>query len=185
MDVYKACPEVGDGRFRLRLVRREDCSELLKVYSDPAAVPLFNSDNCNGDDFFYRTMERMMQGIEMWLWSYDHGWFVRWTILDGNEAVGTVELFARDQQHADAHEAILRLDLRSDYERQEPVRAILALLLPAAFDWFGAARILTKAKPIAQRRIHILQEFGFAPLTEPMTAHDGSPLGDYWVLRKE
>ncbi|MBQ8835044.1 MAG: hypothetical protein IJ001_09015 [Oscillospiraceae bacterium] len=49
MNVYETCPEVSNDRFVLRLVRESDCADLLKVYSDEAAVPLFNSDNCNGD----------------------------------------------------------------------------------------------------------------------------------------
>ena len=50
MNVYEHCPEIAGGRFVLRLVTEEDCRDLLKVYSDEASVPLFNSDNCNGDD---------------------------------------------------------------------------------------------------------------------------------------
>ena len=63
MNIYKTCPDVHNERFRLRLVTQEDCEDLLKVYSDVKAVPLFNGDNCNGDDFYYATLERMQQAI--------------------------------------------------------------------------------------------------------------------------
>ena len=44
MNIYKTCPDVHNERFRLRLVTQEDCEDLLKVYSDVKAVPLFNGD---------------------------------------------------------------------------------------------------------------------------------------------
>ena len=43
------------------MVKLEDCDDLLEVYSDEAAVPLFNNDNCKGDDFHYKTKERMLR----------------------------------------------------------------------------------------------------------------------------
>ena len=45
MNIYKTCPEVQNERFHLRLVTQEDCEDLLKVYSDVKAVPLFKGDN--------------------------------------------------------------------------------------------------------------------------------------------
>ena len=59
MHIYQDCPEVKTERFLLRLTGEQDCEDLLKVYSDVKAVPLFNSDNCHGDDFYYTTLERM------------------------------------------------------------------------------------------------------------------------------
>ena len=59
MNLYQDCPEVKNERFLLRLAGEQDCEDLLKVYSDVKAVPLFNSDNCHGDDFYYTTLERM------------------------------------------------------------------------------------------------------------------------------
>ena len=53
MNIYEHCPEIAGERFCLRFVREADCDDLLRVYSDPAAVPLFNIDNCGGDDFNY------------------------------------------------------------------------------------------------------------------------------------
>ncbi|MCI6082478.1 N-acetyltransferase, partial [bacterium] len=46
LDVYECCPKFENESFLLRPVMEEDCNALLKVYSDPQAVPLFNSDNC-------------------------------------------------------------------------------------------------------------------------------------------
>ena len=63
MDVYKECPKFENDRYILRLTVRGDCDGLLKVYSDKKAVPFFNGDNCHGDDFYYTTAERMLQGV--------------------------------------------------------------------------------------------------------------------------
>jgi len=65
-DVYAECPTFENDRFLLRLISKNDTGALLPVYSDPAAVPLFNSDNCHGDDFYYRTPERMQQAVAFW-----------------------------------------------------------------------------------------------------------------------
>lgn len=187
MNVYAHCPVIENEWFLLRLVEERDCGDLLKVYSDPAAVPLFNSDNCNGDDFHYATFERMMEGIRMWLWSYHHGWFVRWCIVDkaSNCAVGTVELFRRVSADSYNGCGILRLDLRSDYEKEMNITQILSLIVQKAFGWFGCDRIATKAKPVAEERIKSLVKFGYIYDSKPLMGHDGTAYGDYWTLCEE
>ena len=76
-DVYQDFPVFEDNNYMLRALKKDDAADLLKVYSDKAAVLLFNSDNCNGDDFFYETMERVEQAIDFWQFSYDNRYFVR------------------------------------------------------------------------------------------------------------
>ena len=51
MNIYSICPTFESEKFTVRLLRDEDCDDLLKVYSDKNALPFFNSDNCNGDFF--------------------------------------------------------------------------------------------------------------------------------------
>ncbi len=183
MNVYEHCPEVMGDRFLLRLVEQADCGDLLKVYSDMAAVPLFNSDNCHGDDFCYRTFERMKQAVDFWLWSYEQRFFVRWSIVDKTAgcAVGTIELFHRDSEDSYNGSAVLRLDLRSDYEAEAEIADILCLIVPKAYEWFSADRVITKAKPMASARIETLKKMGFVPGDAPLAGHDGTRYGDYWV----
>ena len=57
--IYEKCQVLESRRFLLRLVEDQDCDDLLKVYSDKNALPFFNSDNCDGDNFYYPTKERM------------------------------------------------------------------------------------------------------------------------------
>lgn len=56
-DVYEFCPEFENDKFLLRLISEEDTNDLLRVYSDVKAVPFFNGDNCNGDDFSIRQLK--------------------------------------------------------------------------------------------------------------------------------
>lgn len=179
MNIYENCPEMESKRFWLRLVTEQDWEDLLKVYSDEMAVPLFNSDNCNGDDFHYATSERMIQGLKFWIWSYENGWFVRWSIVDKslNSVIGTVELCGTDR-------GILRVDLRSDYENEAVISEILSLTVPSSFEWLGCDSLITKAKPIARARIKVLTEMGFAPMDEPVIGHDGTEYWDYYVKKK-
>lgn len=70
MSVYEECPILENDLFLLRMVEKNDIEDLLKVYSDIKSVPIFNSDNCHGDDFHYQTIERMSQAVDFWLNSY-------------------------------------------------------------------------------------------------------------------
>ena len=51
-NISETCPVLESEKFLLRLVENEDCDDLLKVYSDKNALPFFNSDNCDGDNFW-------------------------------------------------------------------------------------------------------------------------------------
>lgn len=51
-DIYRTCPIIENSNFLLRRTTLNDKEDLLKVYSDKMSVPFFNSDNCDGDDFF-------------------------------------------------------------------------------------------------------------------------------------
>ena len=113
--VYQTCPEFRTPRFRLRLVREEDAPGLLPVYSDPQAQACFNADNCTSD-FRYATLREMQECVDMWMQSYAHRQFVRWTILTPKGPVGTVEM-CRIGDGADGKgEGVLRIDVSRMYE---------------------------------------------------------------------
>lgn len=178
MNIYETCPQVSNAQYLLRLTGPQDRDDLLKVYSDEKSVPLFNGDNCNGDDFYYTTAQRMQQALDFWIWSYENRWFVRMSILDrsSERVIGTMELCYRDAEDT----GVLRLDLRSDYERQEEISRILSLIVEPAYDWIGCSRLITKAKPFACQRIQALEEYGFTPAAAPLIGHDGTAYGDYF-----
>lgn len=186
-DVYSVCPVMENERYRLRLVSQADCADLLKVYSDERAVPLFNSDNCHGDNFHYTTIERMRSAIEFWLFSYEKRYFVRWGIVDKRscEVIGTIELFCRKAEDYFTDCGILRLDLRSDYEHEGDIWEILELIIPEAYALFDCSMIATKAVPAAKERIRALERLGFTRSDEKLIGHDGTEYMDYFVKLKE
>ena len=186
MDVYSQCPAVENARYLLRMTTPEDCEDLLRVYSDEKAVPLLNSDNCHGDDFHYKTIGRMREAIGFWQFSYEQRYFVRWSIVDKahGEAVGTIELFHRDAEDFFTDCGLLRLDLRSDYEADEEIYAILSLILEPAYEWFACSMIATKAVPQAEERIAALKRLEFEQAQHKLIGHDGAEYGGYFVRKR-
>ncbi len=183
---YQNCPEYESGHYRLRMVTKEDTKALLKVYSDEKAVPFFNSDNCGGDDFHYTTETRMEQAIEYWLWEYERQGFVRWAIVSkvSNEAIGTIELFNRKADDYFTNCGLLRLDLRSDHEKEDCIFEILSRMLPSVFELFECHFVATKVPPFAFQRKSAMIRLGFAASKEKLIGHDQTAYTDYYVLKK-
>ncbi|MGM9605190.1 MAG: GNAT family N-acetyltransferase [Faecousia sp.] len=182
-NIYGHEVRLENARFLLRFVIKEDAGDLLAVYSDKNALPFFNSDNCHGDNFYYPTLERMNQAIDFWRFSYEKGFFVRWSIVDKTigKAIGTVELFIRSSDDGLCG-GLLRLDLRSDYEDRQSIENILALLLPMVPEYFGST-VITKAPIYAVERIAALQALGFAPSEHLLVGENGYAYNGYWVKK--
>ncbi len=186
MNLYESCPKFENEKYILRLVEDGDTDDLLAVYSDEKAVPLFNSDNCHGDDFHYTTQERMRQALDFWKQAYQNGWFVRWTIIDKrtSAAVGTIEEFHRDAKDYFTDCGLLRLDLRSDYEKSDEIESILSLIVNKSFELFGCSMIATKAPPAATERRKALRKLYFEETDEKLIGFDGTQYASYFVLKK-
>lgn len=183
-DVYLYVPTFENEKYILRYVALNDCADLLEVYSDKNAVTFFNSDNCGGDDFYYTTEQRMAEAINYWHWEYNRKGFVRWSIINKNtnKVVGTIELFHRDANDYFSNCGLLRLDLRSDYEKSNEIENILALIIQPAFTLFKCDKIATKAIPIATERIDALKKSRFEFSVEKLIGHDGAEYCNYYVL---
>lgn len=186
VDVYKNCPVYENDYYVLRIVNKEDKTELLKVYSDKKAVPFFNSDNCGGDDFYYTTESRMEQAIEYWLWEYNRQGFVRWSIVSkaADEVIGTIELFHRDADDYFTNCGLLRLDIRSDYEISDEIVKILEPIIEPAYTLFQCDKIAAKAVVSATERISALENLGFQFSREKLIGHDGTEYDSYFVLKQ-
>ena len=146
-DVYKECPSFENEKYLIRFVDANDADDLMEVYADKNALPFFNSDNCDGDNFYYPTKEKMQSAIDFWLRSYDTKWFVRFTIINkaSSKAIGTTELFHRKANDSFNGVGVLRLDVKSGYEKEDVLFDILSLIVPPAFELFDCSRIITKA----------------------------------------
>jgi RimJ/RimL family protein N-acetyltransferase len=164
IDIYKKCITLQNELITLRHTKMADAPELLKCYSDEKAVPLFNSDNCNGDNFYYSNQERMEQAIDTWNKCYEAREFVRWSVIYNKtrEIIGTVEMFNRGETlHYGIH-GILRIDLRSSFEKSEVIESILGIANHEFFDIFSVGCIATKAIPQARERLNALNNMGYS-----------------------
>ncbi|GAA0084908.1 hypothetical protein UT300007_13470 [Clostridium sp. CTA-7] len=185
-NVYFNCPEFENDRYKLRSVLEDDCNDLLKVYSDIKAVPIFNSDNCGGDDFYYISEKRMKEAIDYWKFEYDRKGFVRWSIIDKdiNEVIGTIELFHRDSEDYFNNCGLLRLDLRSDYEEEEIIINILNLIIDEVYSLFDCDMVATKAIDMATKRITALKKLDFSLTDNKLIGHDGRKYSSYYFLKR-
>ncbi len=185
MNIYESCPVLENEKFFIRLFQEEDCDDLLKVYSDKNALPFFNSDNCNGDNFYYATRERMTEAIDFWKMSYENGWFVRFSIIDKAIAsvVGTVELCLRVSEDEFNHMGILRVDVRSDYEQEDALYNIFSLVTPEIEELLGCKGVLTKAPIYAVERIKAIQKVGFHKSDYLLIGKNGYAYDGYWTIK--
>lgn len=174
-------------RFLLRMVEDKDCNDLLEVYSDKNALPFFNSDNCHGDIFYYNTKEKMIDAMAFWKQSYQNQWFTRLAIVEKSslKVIGTVELCYRISEDDFNHMGILRLDIRSDYEKKDTIFNILLLIVPKAYDLLGCKEVITKGPNYAVERIRALQEFGFQKSEHLLIGgSDKTAYNGYWIIKE-
>ena len=186
-NVYEECPKFENERWLLRLVEKSDVDDLIKVYGDKNALPFFNSDNCDGDNFYYPTMNKMEAAINFWIQSYETKWFVRWTIYDKSisKAIGTIEMFHRPSEDHFNHMGVIRLDLRSDYERASIIQEILTLIIPPAYELFECTEIITKVPLYAVERIEAVSNLGFIKSKYYMIGNeDHYAYNGYWTIKK-
>ena len=186
MNPYETCPVFESENYLLRLIKPTDTQDLLLVYSDEKAVPFFNGDNCNGDDFHYTTLERMQSAVDFWCQAHREGWFVRWVILDKHgRRPDTTTNSVDSEARSTGNTAILRLDLRSDYERADSIYEILSLIVPQTYEMFGSRMAATKVPPFAAERKAAVEKLGFTLSEEVLTgSDDGKEYKDYYVLSK-
>lgn len=182
MNIYETCPVFITPRFTLRLTEQADAPGLLKVYSDKKAWPYFNADNCTSS-FRYTTLKQMQECVDMWVWSYRNGYFVRWTILqEDGKPVGTVEMFRRDDGEDGRGCGVLRMDVLSWHEFEDVFSELLEIMLEPLHEYFGCAEILTKAPRFALQRREALELHGFRPAS-PLVGENGLVYDDYWSHR--
>ncbi len=187
MNIYRTQPVLENERFLFRLVEKKDCGDLLKVYSDKFALPFFNSDNCDGDNFYYATEEKMREALDFWELSYQNGWFVRLSIVDkaASEVIGTIELCLRVSEDEFNNAGILRIDVRSDYEREEALYAIAALIAPHLPEMLGCGKVITKVPVYAVERRKAVIKAGFTKSDHLLIGKNGYAYDGYWILANE
>lgn len=183
MCIYEKCPFLESAHFIMRAVEDSDIEELIKVYSDRNALPFFNSDNCHGDNFYYSTPEKMAKAMEFWKYSYENGWFARMSIIDKSvsEVIGTVELCLRVSDDAFNNMAVMRIDVRSDYESADALREIFMLITPHISDLTGTEAVITKIPIYAVERICAATDAGYAKSETLLHGNNGFMYDGYWT----
>lgn len=188
MDIYEKCPVLENDNFIVRLLDVNDVDDLLNVYSDKQALPYFNSDGCNGDNFYCATTEHMKNAVKYWsIEYYENRGFVRFSIVDKNagKVIGTIEMFRRESEDYYNDCGVLRLDVGSGYEKTKLIYDVLSLVVVPFYDWFGCSNIITKAAVYAIDRIEALKKMNFIKSSEPlMGQHQNMIYYDYWMREK-
>ncbi len=182
MNIYETSPVLENETFKLRLTENEDCDDLLQVCSDKNALPFFNSDNCDGDNFYYATKERMAEALDFWKLSYENRWFARLSIIDKSTSsvIGTIELCLRASEDEFNNMGILRVDVRSDYEKENALYDIVSLVSPHISEMLGSNGIITKVPIYAVERIRAIQKAGFAKSEHFLIGKTGYAYDGYW-----
>lgn len=185
-DIYQECPIIENERFLLRMVNEKDADALLKVYGDKKALPFFNSDNCNGNNFYCPTNDKMLETINFWLAEYKEKRYVRFAIVEKakNIVMGTIELFNRQSNDFFNDCGLLRLDLRYDYENSADIMDIVSLIMEPAYRLFDCTMIATKAPIYAVDRIEALKKLGFELSNEYLLGHNEEKYDGYWFSEK-
>ena len=186
-NIYDGCPKFENVRWLLRFVEKSDSEDLLKVYGDKNALPFFNSDNCDGDNFYYHTKELMDKAMDFWLYSYREKWFVRWAIIDKatGKAIGTIESFKRLSEDDFNESGVLRLDVGSSYERAGVLEEIMSLIVPHIFEMFDCTQVVTKVPVYAVERAAAAEVLGFEKTDSLLFAKDGVAFNGYWIFKKK
>jgi len=184
MKIYDKFPTFENDELLLRPVGKEDCTDLLAVYSDKNALPFFNSDNCDGDNFYYPTIERMNDALLFWQSAYENKWFARWAVVEkaDSKVIGTIELCRRASDDVFNGAAILRIDVRSDREKEDCLLRIGSLIVPPTYELFECKTIITKAPVYAIERISALQKLGFQKSEHFLIGKTGYAYDGYWSI---
>ena len=172
---YETSPSFETDKFILRLVSEEDSEDLLKCYSDSEAQNVFNADRCTGNFCIYK-IEDMLLCIKAWLDAYSQQEFIRFAIIDKvtSKAIGTVEMFGHVGKHKNKT-GILRLDVTSEYEKQNHLKELFGICTNNFFDLFDVDAIATKAIPLATERRNTLLKMNFRECKKDE--------GDHYFLR--
>lgn len=186
-NVYEQCPVFENSDYLLRFVEPTDANDLLEVYGDKNALPFFNSDNCDGDNFYYSNLDKMSQAIDFWIKSYKTKWFVRWVIIDKktSRAIGAVELFHRVSDDNFNGMGVLRLDVGSKYEKEDVLTNLLLLILTKAYDLFDCKEIITKVPIYAVERMCAVKKVGFKKSDYCLVGtNDHYAYNGYWTIKQ-
>jgi len=77
------------------------------------------------------------------------------------------------------------LDLKSEYEKENVIKAILNLIILPAYELFDCEEIIIKVPNYAIERLSAVSAIGFTKSNNLLAGtHDGYLYKDYWVIHQ-
>lgn len=81
---------------------------------------------------------------------------------------------------------VLRLDVRSDYEKSEVILELLRLFAPDAYKLFDCNEIITKVPIYAVERMEAVQRYGFSKSESLLIGtNDHYAYNGYWIIKNQ
>lgn len=165
---FDECPVYETKSFILSLISLDDAEDLFVCYSDPITLSHMNNDNCSGE-FMCPTVDVMRNAINSWLAEYENRTFVRWSVKDkeSKKVVGTIEIaplpWGRWFFGEEKPNGILRIDLLSDYEKEEAFIELVGIIASELANDFEVNQVIMKAVPEEVGKVNALIKNNFQP----------------------
>ena len=185
--LFEINPKIENSRYRIRLVRKKDLIELLEIYSNKENLKFINVDDCNGEDFYFPTIEMLEKKYEFWKYAYKKKWFIRMTIISKNDnrIIGTIELMKIISFDSFDGDILLRLDLKSKCEQSEIIKEVITLIKEKLISDCSYKKIITKSTKDMSVRTNALIDLGFKYSNRLLLGKEDNKLyKDYYVKKK-
>lgn len=168
---FISCPEYETENFLMRKISMEHAEDLFEVYSDLITRKHMNNDNCGGE-WPCHTLEIVKEGIRSWEKEFDDKYYIRWSILRKSDmkSIGTIELAPAPGVlrffDGICCTGILRVDLKSELEKEEIFSEIYKMTRSEMIEQFGIEKIITKGNPDELDRIKGLENSRYFKLPD-------------------
>lgn len=161
--LFDSNPKIENSKYRIRLIRKKDLKQLIKLYGNKENLKNINVDDCNGDTFYYPTEELLMKKYLFWKHAYQNRWFIRQVIFSkiDNRIIGTIEYLKRKGYDSFENAIVIRLDLLLEFEKKDLIKEILELVLSKQLSNCNYSKIAIKANDDMEERIGALNDMGF------------------------
>ena len=77
---------------------------------------------------------------------------------------------------------ILRVNVRSYYEKENELYDVFSLITPKVEEWLGCKGVITKAPIYAVERIKAIQKAGFTKSEHLLIGKNGYAYDGYWTI---
>jgi hypothetical protein len=185
--LFDSNPKIENSKYRIRLVRKKDLKQLLKLYGNKENLKNINVDDCNGDTFYYPTEELLIKKYLFWKHAYENKWFIRQIIFSkiDNKIIGTIEYLKRKGYDSFENAIVIRLDLLLEYENKNVIKEILEFVLAKQLINCNFSKIAIKANEDMEERLLALNEMGFKLSNRKLIGlEDNKQYKNYYIKNK-